>query len=442
MAVLSPRVQLFLHQILGSKLLHYLVVFIAFAVKSANATDVAASDDTGVTAASDVAADASAVAASDAVSKTAKIVDVAIVSIFLREVMEGVLLWNSSRLPIARSDLEEDEKNLLKKAMDRAAIGAFLVALVFGIAIDCGAFFAGQGLGHEGIEIAEGISKLIACGFVAQISLKLPFLLGIYPKPIKKEKKVVPYEEMGPIAKVRHSIWAWVLKYMKHPDAVLLAWNIFRETMELAFFVAPAIAAGNLKSVPVSAAIGIAIAACLGLFYYFAGNRVNKKFVCFLASGVLLFLAAGLFSGGWHSFLEEGIGIREKQAYDLGEKLSPKKFPGVLISPFGYDNTPTVFITTMWCFGFVCLCAAHYYLYWRAKKQRAMDAASGTESSSESPEKPDKGVKESTSLDSTSVSMHAITMGQPAVDPIYQGVAVLEGNPQAGHGGIGAEQQA
>eukprot|EP00899_Mesostigma_viride_P012255 jgi/Mesvir1/2102/Mv16633-RA.1 len=437
--------QLLLHRILGSKALHYLIVFIAFAVRSANASpasdDVAAAEE--VAASDVVVGDASEAAASSEVDSGGKIVDVAIVSIFLREVMEGALLWNSSRLPIVRSDLEESEKTVLKRAMDRAAIGAFLFALVLGIAIDCGAYFAGQGLGHEGVEIAEGISKLIACGFVAQISLKLPFLLGIYPKPPKKKVKEIPYEQKNPIAKVRHNVWAWVLKYMKHPDAVLLAWNIFRETMELAFFVAPAIAAGNLKSVPVSACIGIAIAGCLGLFYYFAGNRVNKKVVCFIASGVLLFLSAGLFSGGWHSFLEEGIGIREKQAYDLGEKLSAKKFPGVLISPFGYDNTPTIFITTMWCFGFVCLCAAHYYLYWRAKKHRALLAAEsgGDESSNESPEKPDKGVKDSTSLDSTSVSMHAITLGQPAVDPIYQGVAVPEGNPKVGQQGIGAGQQ-
>jgi high-affinity iron transporter len=124
----------------------------------------------------------------------------------------------------------------------------------------------------------------------------------------------------------------------------------------------------NLKAIPISAVIGIAVGIALGLGIYVANHHMKQKFwLCFTMAGLTLFLAVGLFTGGMHEF--EEVWGETKTVWEISNDFfSHKDFPFVLLKPFGWSSKRTVLqICSFWCSLAVGL--MYHYLKWSATKK-------------------------------------------------------------------------
>jgi high-affinity iron transporter len=153
-----------------------------------------------------------------------------------------------------------------------------------------------------------------------------------------------------------------------------VAWNIWREVAECGIFLIPMfLASDELKSIPISALTGTAIALILGLGIYWANNRMTDKFyLAFVMSALTLFLAVGLFVGGCHEF--EEVWGETKNIWTIENDFwNHKEFPMVLLKPFGYSSSRTVL--QMCCFWlFLAFGLFLHYIKWsKSKEARELD---------------------------------------------------------------------
>jgi len=292
--------------------------------------------------------------------------NIAVATIFAREFLEGSLIIGNYRTAILRcEESTEEEKNEKLKNVTIAASFATLVAtlVILAVAIPLGVL--SSELDDRVVEIIEGVSKVIAAICIMQLSLKIPVWLGVYAKvpllPCKKnlcmwgngsyqEKKVE--KDVGiSMKEIRFNV----------------AWNIWREVAECGVFLIPFFLGNNVKSIPISALAGIAIALVLGGLIYIANFKFENKFwLAFFMSGIMFFLSVGLFVGGLHEF--EEVGGETPDVYVISDPgLSSKELPMAMLKPFGYSSSRTVLqICSFWlwlAFGLLL-----HFLKWRNTK--------------------------------------------------------------------------
>jgi len=130
-----------------------------------------------------------------------------------------------------------------------------------------------------------------------------------------------------------------------------VAWNIWREVAECGVFLIPFFLSGEgLIAIPLSALVGFVVGLILGLGIYFANKRLkDKRGLAVLSVLLLVFLSAGLFSGGCHN-LESQLGQTRTVWHIEGQFWSVNRLPMTILKPFGYSDTRTVLqIVTFWC---------------------------------------------------------------------------------------------
>jgi high-affinity iron transporter len=257
---------------------------------------------------------------------------------------------------------EERKKRALWLVTKSATIAGLLAILVvLAVAVPLG-ILSGE-LDPRVVEIIEGFSKVIAAVCILQLSVKIPVWLDIY-----KRVSLLPWKK-------------YEAKAAKNMDMLTdreiyfnVAWNIWREVAEVGVFLIPFfLASDELKSIPISALTGTAVALVLGLGIYWANNRMNNKsWLAFVMSGLTLFLSIGLFVGGCHEF-EEVWGETRKVWVIENDFWSHKKFPMVLLKPFGYSSSRTVLqICCFWLWLALGL-FLHYVKWSKSKQAREMD---------------------------------------------------------------------
>ena len=139
----------------------------------------------------------------------------AVMTIFAREVLEGVIIMGQYRTVVQRSpdwaDPEKQKQGL--RAINMAAGLAALVALILIIIVGVVLGLLSRGFDEKIGDIIEGVSKVVAAFCILQLSLKMPKFLGLYAS--KKGKDGV---QVGLTLKsIRFNV----------------AWNIWREVAEI-----------------------------------------------------------------------------------------------------------------------------------------------------------------------------------------------------------------
>jgi len=288
--------------------------------------------------------------------------DVAICTIFAREFMEGAIIIGEYRTAIQKADIKEkreegedvddkepNKQELLRAVTISAAVASALAVLIV-IIVAIPLAVLSKNFDERTAEIIEGISKVVAAICILQLSLKIPKWLGFYKN--KKNGKVSEGFDMT-LQSVRFNV----------------GWNIWREVAECGVFLLPSFLNGNnIESIPISAIVGVVVGLFVGFFVYWANQRMtNKLYLCIFITGLLVFLATGLFVGGCHEF-EEVYGETDKVWIIENDFWSHKQLPMALVKPFGYSSSRTVLqICCFWLWLLLSACC-HYFMYWRTQK--------------------------------------------------------------------------
>lgn len=301
------------------------------------------------------------------------IFNVAIATIFAREVLEGAIIVGQYRTVIHKSDHWDDEfKQKALKTVTYSALFATALAVLVVLAVAIPLGVLSQDLDERTVEIIEGTSKLVAAICILQLSLKMPFWLGLYEKvPLLPKKRVMLWCNASYQDKTSEKDVGLTLAEIRFN----VTWNLWREVAECGVFLIPFFLGTGAKAIPLSAVVGIAISVVLGIGIYIANNRMNNKFwLAFVMSGLTLFLSVGLFVGGCHEFEEVFGETREVWAAE-NPFWSSSQLPMVLLKPFGYSSSRSLLqITSFWMFlAFGVLC--HFVKYHKTKGVRLERAA-------------------------------------------------------------------
>lgn len=286
--------------------------------------------------------------------------DIAVCTIFAREVLEATIVIGQYRTVLLRSpEWQEPEKQKEGlKAITSSAIIAALVALVILIAVAVTLYLlAKDSLSPKVIQITEGISKLVAAVCIAELSLKIPKWLGLYAR-----KKKADLEGGLSVRSIKFNV----------------AWNIWREVAETGAFLLPSLLRKEFLPIPVSGAIGIFIGGALGAGIYISNKKQsNMKFLAIFMSFLMAMLSIGLFTGGCNE-LEKAFGATKTVWTIEGDFWDNNKLPMTIIKPFGYSSSRTVLqICAFWCWS-ALLVGLHYWKYQQSSMLMSEDEE-GTE---------------------------------------------------------------
>jgi len=287
------------------------------------------------------------------------IFNIAIATIFAREVLEGAIVIGQYRTVLLRSPEWQDEERLKAglKAITNAAIISSLVALLVIVAIALPIALVSDQISDQAIQIIEGVSKVVAAICILGLSIKIPKWLGIYES--KKAKQEL--EEGLTLKSIRFNV----------------SWNIWREVAETGVFLLPFFFGDTALAIPLSAVCGTVLSLFLGIGIYQANQKQkNMTWLAVSCAALTGMLSVGLFSGGCH-LLEKASGHPTKTVWTLeGKFWSTDRLPMTIIKPFGYSSSRTILqIVTFWSF-FILLVTLHYRK-WRAfqkAKEESTDA--------------------------------------------------------------------
>eukprot|EP00978_Attheya_sp_CCMP212_P010842 scaffold26338_cov49-Attheya_sp.AAC.11 len=274
-------------------------------------------------------------------------------TIFAREFFEAAIIIGQYRTVLLRSPEWQEEQKQKEglKAINQAALAASVVAVIVTLCVLIPLLILGNELDKRTAEVIEGVSKVIAAIAILQISVLVPKLLGVYVTKKSNDDGV----ELGlTMRSIRFNVF----------------WNIWREVAEIGIFLIPILLGdgASASTIPLSALVGIIIAAALGSLIYYGNQKLeDKKVLAFFMATVLVFLSVGLFVGGCHEF-EEVWGETRKVWKIENNFWSHKELPMVVLKPFGYSASRTVL--QMCCFWlWLGLCAAmHLWFYLRSEK--------------------------------------------------------------------------
>jgi high-affinity iron transporter len=262
--------------------------------------------------------------------------DFAVTTIFAREVLEAAIIIGEYRTIVIRGDSlqpgirTDDALRAITNATLLAAVVAVLLIAV--VAISLG--LLSHSFDSTTSNIIEGISKIVAAICLLGLSLKLPKWLGVLGSTKSRPENGGEESEGLSLRSIRFNV----------------AWNIWREVAECGVFLIPFFLTGDeLVAVPLSAVVGSAVGLLCGLGIYWANRKLtNKLGLTVFAVLLLVFLSAGLFSGGCHG-LEAEIG-QTTQVWEIsGSFWSAHRLPMTILKPFGYTDTRTVLeITSFW----------------------------------------------------------------------------------------------
>jgi high-affinity iron transporter len=288
--------------------------------------------------------------------------NVAIATIFAREMLEGAVIIAQYRTVIRKSESMNDARKTeaLKIVTHSAALACILAILVV-LAAAIPLAVLGSELDANVVKIVEAVSKLVASICILQLSVKIPVLIGYY-----KKVSILPWKKYDPEKTNVDNITNKELYFN-------VAWNIWREVAECGVFLIPFfLSANNLKAIPISAVVGALISLVLVVGIFIANHRTKAKFwLSFTMGGLTLFLAAGLFMGGCHLF--EKVYGTTMQVWEIKNPFwNQYHLPMTLFKPFGYSSTRTVLqICTFW--GFLALGLGLHYIKYRKTQQVLRD---------------------------------------------------------------------
>ena len=310
--------------------------------------------------------------------------NIAIATIFAREILEGALIIGNYRTCIIKTADDEEIKKTQLRAVTVAALFATVVAVLVIVAVAIPLGILSNELDPNVVGIIEGVAKVVGAVAVLQLSLKIPFWLGIYKKiPILPWKKHVIMWCNGSYEEKNKEDIGLTLKEIRFN----VAWNIWREVAECGAFLLPFFLQGNMLAIPISALVGTVISLILGILIYIANHKMKSKAcLAVFMSGLMLQLSVGLFTHGCNEF-EQAWGMT-MIVYEIENPFwYDKALPMTILRPFGYSSTRT--LLQLCCFWIWLLFGLLlHYIKWRNTKialarEEEQDASVSQESTQE-----------------------------------------------------------
>ena len=322
--------------------------------------------------------------------------DFAMITIFAREFLEGSIIIGEYRTIIIRSDdhqlslapgvTKDDALNAITIAsLGATAFALFVIACVaIPLAILSSTFDANTAY------IIEGVSKIVAALSLLQLSLKIPKLLGFYPRRSSNHHRLFSRHKNGHSSDIIEDDTEAGISPPLPPAGLTIrsirfnvAWNIWREVAEIGAFLLPSFLSNtDLQKLPLSAVVGALVGIIVGVGIYIANQRLsNKKHLCIFVVLLLVILSAGLYTGGSHK-LETVLGST-KEVWEISNDFwSVDRLPMTIIKPFGYNDSRTVLeIVSFWCWLLLCS-TLHYYKFRIARRGSGAIASSTVPSDS------------------------------------------------------------
>eukprot|EP00586_Coscinodiscus_wailesii_P019768 CAMPEP_0172515626 /NCGR_PEP_ID=MMETSP1066-20121228/269444_1 /TAXON_ID=671091 /ORGANISM="Coscinodiscus wailesii, Strain CCMP2513" /LENGTH=313 /DNA_ID=CAMNT_0013296743 /DNA_START=72 /DNA_END=1013 /DNA_ORIENTATION=+ len=295
-----------------------------------------------------------------------QIFNIAIATIFAREILEASIIIGQYRTVVLRSDdWKDDREKQALRTITMSAFWASLVAVLICVAAAVPLAVFSRDLDERAVMIIEAVSKMVGAVCVLQLSLKIPTWLELYPRKRGIDVGVT-------LKEIRFNV----------------AWNIWREVAECGAFLIPFFLGDAAIAVPLSAAVGTVISLILGVAIYFGNKKLENKFwLAFFMSAITAALSTGLFVGGCH-LLEKVLGETKTVWKIQNDFWSHEKFPMTILKPLGYSSSRTVLqMVSFWAWIALTL-GLHYRKYYYAQKRRAEQRSDSCTSSSNSDNNP------------------------------------------------------
>ena len=290
--------------------------------------------------------------------------NIAIATIFAREMLEGSLIVINYRSCIIMTAVDEETKKEQLRAVTVAALFAAFVAILVIIAAASPLWVLSNELDPNVEDMIEGVAKVVGAVAVLQLSLKIPVWLGLYKKiPLLPWRKHVVRWCNGSLEEKKEQDIGPTVREIRFN----VAWNIWREVAECGAFLLPFFLQGSLAAIPISALVGVVISSFLALLIYIANHKMTSKVgIAVFMSGLMLQLSVGLFTHGCNEF--EKVWGMTKIVYEIpGQFWYDKAFPMTILRPLGYSSTRTLLqICCFWiwlAFGLLL-----HYMKWRNTK--------------------------------------------------------------------------
>ena len=331
-----------------------------------------------------------------------QLIDVAMLTLFAREALEGSIIIAEYRTVVLYSDhLEEGvSKDKALRAITVASLGATVLAAVVIMAVAIPLAVLSKDFDPTTASIIEGVSKMVAGVCMLQLSLKLPKWLGLYgrangagsprgSKQASQPEQPLPIGngeagdgddcENGDLADGASQTEANSSE--DSADCLTLrsiqfnvAWNIWREVAECGVFLIPSFLTGEgLIAIPLSALIGIIIGGGIGVGVYFANRRLQSSssmkwlfslFVILLVS----FLSAGLMTDGAHHLEKQTQPTKTVWAIPMPSFWDAYRMPMTFLKPFGYTSSRTVLQIVLFWSWLILLALLQYVKYRRCTR--------------------------------------------------------------------------
>ena len=182
------------------------------------------------------------------------LVDIGVITIFAREVLEGGIIIGEYRTVIKRSNWDNSEitQREALRAVTVAAVSAAALAVVICAAIAIPLAVLSRDFNDKTAILVEGVSKIVAAICILQLSLKMPRFFGLYysKSQLKKMKNGELLEED---ANMSNDMSIRSIRFN-------VAWNIWREGFECGVFLIPFFLTGeDIGAIPLSAVIGCVV---------------------------------------------------------------------------------------------------------------------------------------------------------------------------------------
>lgn len=278
-------------------------------------------------------------------------IDSTITAIMVRELIEGCFFCVTHIGAVVKNDImtTEEKKKCLKILIPSILSGVsmgLLISIAVGISI---VFAVGDTTNTDyGVEVGEGVSRLIGAFFVTDLVFKLPkwFKISNYKDP-KQTDALVEEEAFSKRWQVGFSLF----------------WNVLRESIEGGTLTAAAVILSAESEFALRNSIGVAIAATVVLAAIFgAGAKyISIRIFGILATFLAQVLAVGLWTGAARSF-EEVYAINASGDDDEGTTAMIYNYEGTsygdsltVLEFMGFSYALTALTLSIWLIGWVVL---------------------------------------------------------------------------------------
>lgn len=283
-------------------------------------------------------------------------VDPAITAIMVRELIEGCMFCVTHIGAVLKNDLftKEQKRKYLLILIPAILTGVSIGLLVaIGIGVSLVYAVAESSNTQYGIEVGEGVSRMIGAFFVTDLTIKIPkwFKISNYEEP-KKEGEGNP-SDFGQRWEIGFSLF----------------WNVLRESIEGGALTAVAVVLSDQSKNALGASVGVAFAATfvLSLFFSLGAKYISSKLFGVLAAALAQLLAMGLWTGMTKSF-QEVDALRNGRDEDQGASPVIYNHEGTtygdsltILEFIGFSSILTRLTLAIWLLSFVLISFAQFW---------------------------------------------------------------------------------